>query len=201
MIKLKKILLAVGCCLTIGAAYFGALQLFGNFHTVVEGLVYRSAQPNASDISRYVNEYGIKSIINLRGSNAGKAWYDDEIEAATRYGVKHVDFRMSASRELSDADIAALVQLMKDVPKPVLIHCKSGADRTGLAAALYLHDVQKIDIEKAEGQLSPLYGHIGIPYLSAAYPMDLTWERFEASRKLMAVQKMDPTLQDDATPA
>ncbi|MDO5706646.1 MAG: hypothetical protein Q4G49_16470 [Paracoccus sp. (in: a-proteobacteria)] len=60
-----------------------------------------------------------------------------------------------------------------------MIHCKSGADRTGLAAALYVAGIAKGGEFAAEWQLSPRYGHIGIPWLSRAWPMDLTWEAME----------------------
>ncbi|MEM9277696.1 MAG: tyrosine-protein phosphatase [Pseudomonadota bacterium] len=43
---------------------------------------------------------------------------------------------------------------------PILIHCKSGADRMGLASVLYLHLIDQVPIEKALDQLSLRYGHI-----------------------------------------
>ena len=43
---------------------------------------------------------------------------------------------------------------------PVLIHCKAGADRTGFAAALFLHYHEGWDIaEAARDQLTPAFGH------------------------------------------
>jgi protein tyrosine/serine phosphatase len=62
--------------LSVGG-YFGALHLTGNFHSVVAGALYRSAQPTTFDIARYQKTYGIKTIINLRGENRGSSWYDD----------------------------------------------------------------------------------------------------------------------------
>lgn len=176
-----KILAAVACCLT-PLGYLGAIQIQGNFHSVVKGVIYRSAQPSAADITDDAKHFGIKSIINLRGENIGQSWYDNELNAARTLGIQHIDFRMSASKELTDAQVSKLADLMKNTPKPVLIHCKSGADRTGLASAIYLSKLAKQDVEVAEGQLSFRYGHIGIPYLSAAYPMDMTWDRIEKSQ-------------------
>ena len=72
-----------------------------------------------------------------------------------------------------------LVAIMRDAPKPILIHCKAGADRTGLATALYLSRVALLSEKEAESQLSIRYGHVGIPYLSATYAMDRTWENAE----------------------
>ena len=84
---------------------------------------------------------------------------------------------MSAGRQLDRDHAAALVALMRSVPKPVLIHCLSGADRTGLASALLLADLDH-DEKAAERQISFRYGHIAIPH-TAAWPMDQSWEALE----------------------
>ncbi|MNL27860.1 hypothetical protein D3C87_1494800 [compost metagenome] len=86
---------------------------------------------------------------------------------------------MSARHELDMTKVNQLVAIMRDAPKPILIHCKSGADRTGLATALYLGRVAYLGEKAAESQLSVRYGHIGIPYLSETYAMDQTWENVE----------------------
>jgi protein tyrosine/serine phosphatase len=67
---------------------------------------------------------------------------------------------------------------MKDAPKPLLIHCLSGADRTGLASALYLAAVSKTNEKVAEGQMSIFYGHIALS-ISRAFAMDRTFEKLE----------------------
>ncbi|MFP3802848.1 hypothetical protein, partial [Paraburkholderia sp. SIMBA_027] len=73
----------------------------GNFHTVIEGQLYRSAQPTPSQLDTYVKEHGIKTIINLRGEKQNAAWYQAEIQTAQELGVEHVDFGMSASKKLA----------------------------------------------------------------------------------------------------
>lgn len=166
------IALAVGC-------YLGGIQLSGNFYEVVPGELYRSNQPTAGQITNYVKRYGIKSIINLRGADDGAAWYRDEVAAAARLGVKHVDFKMSSSEEMTLDQSMSLVSLLRDAPKPLLIHCRSGADRTGLASVIYLQQIAKADEETAEKQLSIRFGHIGIPYFSPSYAMDENWEKLE----------------------
>jgi protein tyrosine/serine phosphatase len=166
-----------GVTLLIGG-YLGGLQLTDNFHEVLPGVLYRSAQPSATDITNYVRKYGIRMVVNLRGENDSD-WYRQEIAATEQANIEHLDFRMSASQELSVEQAAELVQLLSDAPKPLLIHCQSGADRTGLASVLYLQQIAGIDEKTAEGQLSIRYGHIGIPYISSAYAMDRTWEKLE----------------------
>lgn len=158
--------------------FYAYLVATTNFHPVIAGELYRSSQPSASTISLLSKEYGIKTIINLRGDNAGHHWYDTEVAQAKLLGINHIDFRMSSRHELSQEQAAQLVQLMRDAPKPLLIHCQAGADRTGLATALYLAAIGRTSEQVAENQMSIFYGHIGLP-ISAAYPMDQTFEKLE----------------------
>jgi len=43
------------------------LEEFGNFHEVSKGTVYRSAQLDEDELAEYIDRYGIRSILNLRG--------------------------------------------------------------------------------------------------------------------------------------
>ncbi|WP_376743463.1 dual specificity protein phosphatase family protein [Ensifer canadensis] len=177
--SIRPILWATLAAALIIGGYLGGIQLSGNFHEVVPGELYRSNQPTPGQIADYAKRYGIKSIVNLRGVDNGAAWYRDEIATAAALGLKHVDFRMSASHEMTLDQSLNLVSLLRDVPKPALIHCRSGADRTGLASVIYLQQIAKADEETAEEQLSIRFGHIGIPYLSPSYAMDENWEMLE----------------------
>lgn len=173
-----KILAALTPLVVIGL-FLGFLQVSGNFHEVAKGELYRSAQPTASEISTYAQNYGIRTIINLRGKRAKAPWYQAEISTANQLGIRHVDFKMSAARQLSDVETTQLIEILRDSPKPILIHCQAGADRSGLVAAIYLHAVKGVDVETAERQISIRYGHISIPYLSSAFAMDENWEKLE----------------------
>jgi protein tyrosine/serine phosphatase len=139
----------------------------------------RSAQPSAAEISRYQAEFGIRTIVNLRGAGRGRPWYDQEVSAAKQLGIAHIDFRMSASSDFSQERAAELVQILKAANKPILIHCRNGADRTSLAAALYIAGIAHGGEEAAEEQISIRFGHFGIPLLSPAYAMDRSWENLE----------------------
>jgi protein tyrosine/serine phosphatase len=159
-------------------AYVGILILSGNFHEVLPGQLYRSAQLSGERLGEEIDRYGIKTVINLRGENPGKDWYDDEVRATADHGATHVDFGMSARRDLTPEKMQRLLALLKSAEQPILVHCMSGADRTGLASVIFLQQVAGIDEEEAEWQLSPLFGHINLPFLGA-YAMDDSWEALE----------------------
>jgi len=178
----KRILIPLACLTFSGiatGAYPAYLRLEGNFHTVVKGQLYRSAQPSPSQLEAYVRDHGIRSVINLRPPREKGTWYSAEVATAQRLGLRHVDFPMSASKVLSPQRADELVRLMASLPKPILVHCQAGADRTGLASALYGNRIAGLDEEAAERQLSFYFGHVGIPRLSAAYAMDESWEDLE----------------------
>jgi protein tyrosine/serine phosphatase len=165
------LILAVG-------GYYGVMRLTGNFHTTIPGELYRSAQPTPSQLASYKNTYGIKTMINLRGENSGKVWYDNEVAASSRLGIKHLDFRMSSRQVLSQDEATALLSVLKQAEKPILIHCEGGADRSGLAAALYVAALAHGGEEAAEAQISIKYGHISLS-ANPAFAMDRTFEALE----------------------
>jgi protein tyrosine/serine phosphatase len=152
--------------------------LSNNFHVVVPGELYRSAQPDAGFLARVHAEAGIRTVINLRGANPEANWYRQETAEAERLGVRVIDFKMKASRDLTPTQAQSLIEVMRDAPKPLLIHCQSGVDRTGLAAALYLAAVKNDGEAAAEWQMSLRFGHVSLPFL-AGYAMDRTFERLE----------------------
>jgi protein tyrosine phosphatase (PTP) superfamily phosphohydrolase (DUF442 family) len=149
-----------------------------NFHIVSPGLVYRSAQMNPGALDEIISEYGIKSIVNLRGAGLDKDWYVAEVNTARRLGVQHFDFALSAGRELKDAEMDEILATIRDAPKPVLIHCKSGSDRTGLVGALYLYGLEGRTAPLASRQMTMLYGHVPHLLWSETVAMDNSFWRY-----------------------
>ncbi len=149
---------------TIGG-YWGVLQYEGNLHAVSAGVLYRSAQLGKNDTRWAVREYAIKSVLNLRGAHAGQSWYDDEVAAAGELGLAHFDYPLSSKRFVTSQQIEEILDIVRKAPKPLLIHCKSGADRTGLVAALYRFSETGASAAEADRELSLVYGHF--PYLTS----------------------------------
>jgi hypothetical protein len=113
------------------------LPLFANNLGVVDaGRVYRSAQPGAN-LDAFVRQHRIAAVLNLRGGWPRDPYYRNELDVAARHGIQFFDLAMSAVRRPDRHELLALIDLFRAGPFPLLIHCKQGADRTGLAAAIY----------------------------------------------------------------
>ena len=167
--RITRSLKIAGVCVGLLAAsiggYWGVLQYEGNLHTVSAGVLYRSAQLSGDEIKAAVGEYGIKSVLNLRGAHKGESWYDDEMAAAGALGLAHFDYPLSAKRFVTNQQIEDILGILRQAPKPLLIHCKSGADRAGLVAALYRYSDTGASAAQADQELSLVYGHF--PYLTS----------------------------------
>jgi protein tyrosine/serine phosphatase len=153
--------------LLLSASYFVYTEKQVNFHAITEGKAYRSAQMDRDELEYYIKKYNIKSILNLRGENPDASWYREELEVSAKQNVKHYDIALSASREPTDKDVQRLMKIFKSAPRPILIHCKGGADRSGLVAAMWKVIVDKQPKSEAGKQLSILYGHNPIGKTSA----------------------------------
>ena len=160
-----------------------ALFVGGNFHEVVPGELYRSGRPSAEALQRYQDQYHIRSVLNLRGSNPDKGWYRKEVALTKKLGITLIDFPMNSHHALSDDQMQQLIVLMREAPKPLLIHCQAGADRTSLASALYLRAIKGTSAEEAAGQLSLLYGHLPFTF-ARAYPMDRSFLAFQQAHAI-----------------
>ena len=145
-------------CATLGHMRYARDPL--NFHIVKEGELYRSAQPTGDDIRMIHTQYGIKSIINLRGEKSGEAWYEDEVEVTNELGLERRDIALPLEQLPDKEHLKAVLDAFNDLPRPILIHCKAGADRTGMAAAIFAFDHMGQPRQKAAGQLHPYFGHI-----------------------------------------
>ena len=149
-----------------------------NFHVVTDGVVYRSAQLNPHELEKVVTRFKIKSILNLRGPSAGSDWYDAEMRITRQLGVVHYDLNLSANRYVPVEELKKVVVLIDAAPKPILIHCNGGADRTGLICAVWKFTAEHVSPDSAVHQLSVLYGHF--PYLlwSDSVAMDKSFADF-----------------------
>lgn len=146
--------------ITIYGIFFADIWLKGNFHTITNNQAYRSRQLDKKLLTFYITKYDIKSIINLRGEEKGVNWYDDELKVCSIYNIVHYDLDLAMDKIPKNKDIQTLLTIFKTAPKPVLIHCLGGSDRTGLAATLWKLVIDKEDKKQALKQMSFFYGHM-----------------------------------------
>jgi protein tyrosine/serine phosphatase len=126
-------------------------------HEVAPG-VWRGNQPDPATVRRLAAR-GFRSILNLRGATEYGS-YLLERQACRAAGITLIDLKMT-SRELpSEAEVMALDDIFATIESPFLMHCKSGADRAGFAAALYLLLQGGASVEEARGQLALRYLHV-----------------------------------------
>ena len=140
--------------------YYGSIfsghNPFLNLGEVVPGKIYRSGILGRKDIEKLVDQYGIKTIICIKGRESPeikdlvrssglnlvviKAWAEMPLEQKKLELIMKVlsekPFRVSDYSELivdwlgPDGDWVSL-------PGAFLIHCQMGADRTGFVVAIY----------------------------------------------------------------
>ena len=118
---------------------------------------FRSAQPAPRDIALFARQ-GIRTILNLRGPRDCGSYRLESKECAGQ-GIALIDFTLGSRAAPPKATIHAAARLFDSIAYPMLMHCKSGADRAGLMAVLYMHLKEGRPMSEAVGQLSPLYGH------------------------------------------
>lgn len=140
----------------------GYILLGSNFHTVIPGQVYRSAQLSASSLEGILRENHIRTVVNLRGCCDGEAWYLDEGRVTLRNNVSMEDLGFSAGRLPSVITIRQLLEVIDNSEYPILFHCHKGADRTGMASAMTLLLRTDTPLEDAREQLGWRYGHLPI---------------------------------------
>jgi protein tyrosine phosphatase (PTP) superfamily phosphohydrolase (DUF442 family) len=127
-----------------------------NFRTVDEGDFYGSRQMSGAALEEAIQEYGVLTVVNLRGKNPGTQWYDEEIAVCRRLNVAHEDFGWSKNTLPDPASLAKFVELMETGKRPFLAHCEGGTHRTGVAAACYLL-CEGADTATARKQFGPMF--------------------------------------------
>lgn len=152
-----------------------------NRHAVIPGMVYRCRQPSGGAVREQVRDLGIRTVVNLRGFGPGpqSPWYAEECNATADLGVSQEDITLSARALPPPAELRRLIEVLDNTEYPILIHCKQGADRTGLVSAMVLLLYTDATPGVARRQLLPRYGHVGI---GPTAPMDEFFDRYAAYR-------------------
>lgn len=162
---LKKLVVSLVTIGLIGLLFLGGFYLFvnydDNFYALKDGVIYRSAQLDANALEKHIVSQNLKTFVNLRGPNPDKDWYRTESNIAKKNGITLIDIPLSSSERIRPDQARTYIDLINQAPKPLLIHCLNGSDRTGFISAVYL--IQNgVDEITASHQLALRYGHF--PY-------------------------------------
>ena len=131
--------------------------LWTNQEEIAPG-VWRSNQPSPARL-RQLKRRGIRSILNLRGEDRF-AHYLFERESAAALGLKLHDHKIYARTLVDRQRFLELFEIFDRIEKPFVLQCKSGADRAGLASALWLLDQEGAPLNEARKMLSLRYMHL-----------------------------------------
>lgn len=151
------IIIVVAVIVIVGGVFGRQRWVTGNFHEVLPGEIYRAAQPSSAQLRKWIDDYDLATVLNLRDDRG----FHDEAAGTRSAGVRYVHLPISDSHPTKRWDFMALLDSLETLPRPLLIHCRAGADRTGTASALALMAVGERPFVEARGQLAPRYLHFG----------------------------------------
>lgn len=118
--------------------------------------VYRSNQPTLARLER-LRAAGIKTVLCLRGDNtlpyAAIRGHCDQL------GMRLAAVGLSARQPPTAESILCLIDLFRTMERPFVMHCKSGADRAGLASAIYLIVIEGKSVTQARRMFCWRYIH------------------------------------------
>lgn len=129
-----------------------AVELEGveNLHRV-NSVLYRSGQPTAQGFSN-LQSRGVRSVLNLRE-------YHSDTKRAAHTNLQLMAHPMAAG-EVTEQDVEACLRLLAGAPKPVLVHCWHGSDRTGIIVAAWRIVFEGYSVQAAEAEFrDDRYGH------------------------------------------
>jgi len=155
--------------------------IWSNLAPVEPGVLYRSNHPTPARLAGLTRRLGLRSVINLRGKTQSGS---DALsrDAAQRLGLDFHDMAMESRGAPQRDRILRLHAIFQTMRAPALIHCKSGADRAGLAAGLFVL-FQGGTAQAALRQLSWRFGHIRQARTGILDAFFLTWQRQGEGRK------------------
>lgn len=153
----RRLLTTLGAAAAIVVALIALWFSTSNYHVVVPGQLYRSAQLTPEHLAAAAARDGIRTVINLRGRNNDKIWYDDQRAALKGLGLTRYDINLSAHALPDITELKKLTHILQTADRPILAHCRDGADRSGLTSALFLLLDGKHTLHDAWQQTSLVY--------------------------------------------
>ena len=131
-----------------------------NLHPLDPPAAWRIARGSKSPqwFSRVLSDLKIRTAIDLRRRESSDAC-QGEIDFDS-LGVEYHNVHLRSSRLPRPEALALFLDLLSDSPRPLLLYCKRGKDKTGFGSALYRHYHLGHDLESSWLELRRIpYGH------------------------------------------
>jgi len=156
-----------------------------NLHQIADD-AWRAGQPTPSQIRAFARRGG-RSVVSLR---AGRAFgsLPLELEACQTAGLTWHNLVIRSRGLPGREEFRAIADFFRTVERPVLFHCKSGADRAGFAAALWLMLQEGRPVTEAKRQLALRYGHVRV---SRTGVLDAFFDAFERDTRAAPMSLSD----------
>ena len=156
---MKKIVLIVFASLVLIAVgkYVYDTNINHNFKAVTEGKVYKSGVIPIDELPEYIEEYNIKSVIDLRFPGTDDLVNNPEIpeellaEKDAIAKIPGVNYYNIGSEQIpEDETVEKFLRVMDDsLNYPVLIHCHHGEGRAVLFSSIYRMEYEDMPNEEA----------------------------------------------------
>ncbi len=146
-IQITSVLIIVSI---LAGYYLYSFIINANLKEVVPGKVYRSAQPSEALLVKWSKKYGIKTIINLRAENPKDTGREKIV--AQDLGIKLITLNLSGNRLITSSELVNLINVLQTAQTPLLLHCKSGVDRSGFASMLAAMVIGHTNFDEARNQ-------------------------------------------------
>ena len=156
---MKKIVLIIFASLVLIAVgkYVYDTNINHNFKAVTEGKVYKSGVIPIDELPEYIEEYNIKSVIDLRFPGTDDLVNNPEIpeellaEKDAIAKIPGVNYYNIGSEQIpEDETVEKFLRVMDDsLNYPVLIHCHHGEGRAVLFSSIYRMEYEDMPNEEA----------------------------------------------------
>jgi predicted protein tyrosine phosphatase len=172
-----------------GCVYFSRHTLAGacrdnlgspirNFCVVAPGALWRGETPSHSD-AQWLVDHGVKTVVSLQ-LDVGPSFESVHpgpgvVRSVTYFRVRDFSATQVLTHRHIDDHVAEVLAIIQEAPKPVLISCRAGVDRTGIVAAAYRVLVDGMSRQQAIKEMEAF--HSPWNSLNARYVRGLTGDR------------------------
>jgi protein tyrosine phosphatase (PTP) superfamily phosphohydrolase (DUF442 family) len=129
----------------------------------VSETLYRGGQPAVSGY-KALQQMGVSIVVNFRDEPKEIATEKREVESL---GIKYVSIPWSGSSDPSNAQVVQFLDLVgANSSAKIFVHCRRGADRTGVMVAAYRIAVEHKLVSDAVSEMRKFdYAHFWLPQL------------------------------------